>query len=405
MQTIKLNRFIHWTENFIEVNYQSTTHLGKLSYREYLTGLFHNRTWIILLIMLVVDLGLYLPLPAEVHLGLSLILFFFLPGWSVLSVFAFKLTQVSERFLAAIGISLSVSLLLPLYLIYLQGTIAQWHLLLVSNIWVLVLQGLTLFQVDDVHITWPSKKIDWPLLLLLGLSISIRWPRLWYSEFHEDEIEVLSLVACLAGGEDYALFLHRKGPLQMLLPLVTWLNTNFISEGLARFPFLIASVLGVWGVYTIAQRLASRPAAITAAALMAVNGFSVAFSRLVQYQALLLFLGPLTIWAFWWAYQQREYYWTLLGALFLAICTLGHYDILLYLPVVLYLVWLLWQSSSSKQTTWLWLLGAGTLYLVIVISFYLPYIQDPKFADTLAYLADKRIGNELLYNNRNLYLV
>ncbi len=359
---------------------------------------------------------IYLPAQSNLQLiGASLLLLFW-PGWSLLNLLFLKPNFYISLTFLLLGSSYASSLLIALYLIYLPGEITQTKLIGSLVIWVMTLYGLRFLrdsyhlwsassaeEVEDVTLLWGIKKTRLVqaglLILLLGLALSLRYPLLGYSEFHEDEIEINNLALRIISGEEYALFLHRKGPIQTLLPLVIWLNTGWVTEFISRFTFMLASVFGVGIVYVLTESLSNRRAAISAALLLTVNGLSIAFGRLVQYQALLLFLGPLTVWVLWYAYQKRAYQWSLLASILFAVCTLAHYDALLYLPILGYLILLLLRQAHWRGQVWGWLIGSGLLYLGLILSFYVPYMRDPQFTETLTYLRDARIGDELLYNN------
>lgn len=339
------------------------------------------------------------PLGPEIRLAGAIGLLFFLPGWALLEAIFPRLANRSERIVLAVGLSYAASILVILYLIYLPGSISQGGVVGALNVWVVLFLALAARRRSTPRPWQTSQKVWLALAILFGVTLALRLPLLGYSEFHEDEIEVTSLAARVLGGADYAIFLHRKGPAQTLIPLMTWLNTGRVTEFVSRFPFALAGALGVMAVYVLTRRLADFPAAVLAALLLAVNGFSIGFGRLVQYQALLLLLGPLAIWAFRQAYLEQDYRWLAVGSGLFAVCTLAHYDALLYGPVLVYLVWLAFKETPKKRQFFKWLMLSGLLYLLIVASFYVPYMRDPEFSHTLTYLTDSRIGDQYLYNN------
>lgn len=358
-------------------------------------------TWPLILAVVLAPLTL-LPLPIGLRLGAGLILFLFLPGWTFLEIFFPDPTHLLERLVLAIGLSYVFSLLLLLYLIYILGQVNQVSLLLPLLAWVVLGQlWAGRRAVRQPELTLRPEDLA-PFLLVLVLALLLRLPTLGYAEFHEDEAEVAALTVRLFAGEDYALFLHRKGPAQTLLPLLIWLQTDRITEFISRLPFALAGGLGAAAVYMLGRRWAGVAVGLAAGTLMALNGLSLAFSRMVQYQALILFLGPLALWAFWQAWQQRRPAWLLPGALFISMCLLAHYDSLLYLPVLAVLALWMWWTASRRGRWAAWLLGCALLAIAILASFYLPYVQDPQFALTRSYLAETRVGNDLLYNNLHI---
>jgi hypothetical protein len=251
------------------------------------------------------------------------------------------------------------------------------------------------------------------LAALFLLAAFLRLPRLSYAEFHEDEVEALMLGVRLMQGEDYALFLHRKGPAQMLVPLAFWLLTGQITETMARFPFALSSILSVATLFFIGRRWFNWQAGAITALLWAVNGYSIAFGRMVQYQALIFFLGPLAVYCLYLAGRERRKVggWLVMGAILLAACLLAHFDALLLLPAAGYLSWVAVRPGSEEAkkqrneegfSPLLSLLLALTLFLILLASFYTPYCLDPEFKNTANYLADSRVKPGLIYNNLGL---
>ncbi|MFQ5577337.1 MAG: hypothetical protein ACE5G8_10170 [Anaerolineae bacterium] len=183
------------------------------------------------LAMLVAGFGGWFPARAAA----ATLLLFFLPGWAWLEIWPAAPRRVLWRLVLAFSLSLSLSGLGTLYLAYLPGPITKAHLS--GMLAVITLPPLLIaLRRDPQPLEWPAPKFWLPLLLLLLLAASLRLPMLGYAEFHEDEVEVTSLAARAIGGTDYAVFLHRKGPLQMLVPLGGWLAAGRITEGWARFP-------------------------------------------------------------------------------------------------------------------------------------------------------------------------
>ena len=234
---------------------------------------------------------------AEVRL-LAAVVLFFLPGWAWLEACWPGAGQGVWRLLVAAGLGLALTSLGTLYLAYLPGPLTVTHLLL--GYVVITLPALVLARRRPLsRLEWPDRE-GWLLILaVLGVAAALRMPHLGYAEFHEDEVEVTSLAVRAIQGEDYAVFLHRKGPAQMLLPLAGWLLSDRITEGWARLPFALASLLGVLTLAWLALRLVGPAAGVTAGLLLALNGYLVAFGRMVQYQALIFFLASLAMVCLW----------------------------------------------------------------------------------------------------------
>jgi hypothetical protein len=404
------------------------------------------------------------PTPPGLRYVATLILLAFLPGWVWLQALlppsplndepkAPTLLDLLERLTLAIGLSLALTIIGTMFAVYLPGTLTLLQLLIIIN--VLILTGLAVIWWQQRSTPSPSRSpLPVPrftpntlpivaLIIVLLLAAALRLPRLGYAEFHEDEAEALMLSVRLMQGEDYALFLHRKGPAQMIIPLAFWLLTGHITEALARFPFALSSILSVAVLFFLGRRWFNWQAGAIAALLWAVNGYAIGFGRMAQYQALIFFLGPLGLYCLYlgvlegWNAKRgrmegwRIGSWQILGAIMLAVCLLAHFDALLLLPAAAYLGWLSIMSGGAEEQplreashgsrgenhnspllprTPAPLLhsrfAAGALALILFVallaSFYVPYLLDPEFKNTATYLAESRVKPGFLYNNLDL---
>jgi 4-amino-4-deoxy-L-arabinose transferase-like glycosyltransferase len=331
----------------------------------------------------------------EARAAAAVLLLFFLPGWAWLEAWLPDFREGVWRGILAAGLSLILTSLGTLYLSYLPGPLTEGHLLALCAVFTLPPLAIALRR-RPAALIWPDRRL-WLLLgVVLVLAAALRLPRLGYAEFHEDEVEVTSLATRTIGGEDYAVFLHRKGPEQMLPPLAGWLLAGRITEGWARLPFALAGLLGVAALTLFAHRLGGGAAGLATGVLLALNGYFIAFSRMVQYQAIIFFLASLALVCLWWALEEGETRLIWPAALGLAASLLAHYDALLYLPVAAYLAWRIWQRRRAARPA---LLVAGLLAAGVLLSFYIPYVRDPQFEQTRTYLVESRVGTAWLYNN------
>ncbi|MEM7034719.1 MAG: hypothetical protein AAF629_34585, partial [Chloroflexota bacterium] len=134
----------------------------------------------------------------------------------------------------------------------------------------------------------------------------------------------------------------------------------------------------------------------SSALLLASSGFMVGFSRIVQYQMLVVWMSGLAFWALWQWRESGLRRWGFISGLFVGVGLLAHYDAILVLPV---LGWIflhqIWTSSKAiqrlvigpklVQTVGLWLLG----FLGSATPFYVPYLLDPQIAGTRDYLGTR----------------
>ena len=329
----------------------------------------------------------------------ALVLLAFVPGWVWLRYFD-PPVSLPARVIVAMGLSLALTVVSTMAAVYLPGPLSHTPLLLVIN--GVILAGLvtnrSTSQLTNQLTNQPTPYLLITLAALLLLAAALRLPRLGYAEFHEDEAEALMLGVRLFQGEDYALFLHRKGPAQMLLPVAFWLSSGHLTETLARLPFALSSILSVGTLFLLGRRWFNGWVGLVAGLLWAVNGYSIAFGRMVQYQALIFFLGPLAIYLLYLAWREQRPRLQIAAALLLAVSLLAHFDALLLLPVAAFLFY---QGLPPKKLVVMPLLAA-LLFIGLLTAFYLPYVLDPEFQNTTNYLTESRIKPGLLYNNLNL---
>jgi hypothetical protein len=364
-----------------------------------------NTSWPLLLAAAATGL-LLAPVPVSIRYTAGLILCLFLPGW----VWSFPLFRPVARLLLSPGLSIALTILASMVAVYLPGALTRSQLLLLLNL--LIITGWGTARFSATHFPSPAvassdnkSRLVIPgllLLLVLTLALLLRLPRLGYAEFHEDEAEALMLGVRLLQGEDYALFLHRKGPAQMLLPVTLWLLTGQITETLARLPFALSSLFSVAAIFAIGRHWFNREAAIAAALLWAINGYAVAFGRMVQYQALIFFMGPLAIYLLWLAIHKSRPVLQVVAAVLLAASLLAHFDALLLLPAAAYLLWVGYRTMVQTHNRSLANLYTGSailLFTLLLAIFYVPFVLDPEFQNTTAYLTGSRVKPGLLYNN------
>jgi 4-amino-4-deoxy-L-arabinose transferase-like glycosyltransferase len=245
-----------------------------------------------------------------------------------------------------------------------------------------------------------------PLLLILLISLILRLANLNYSEFQGDEaLVMISAAEALEGHED-ALFLRSKGPAEVLLPMALWRLTGVINESIPRLPFTLAALMAILTIYALGRQLCGAAVGWLAAGFFGLNGFMVAFGRIVQYQALVVWFSALAF-LFVLSYAAtRQHRYALLGGLCLGAGLLAHYDAILVLPA---LGWLLISAEFSATpcgekpvlSTLTGSIKAALLFtaafLSMALPFYLPYLLDPQANRTGAYVS-QRIGNELRNN-------
>ncbi len=253
---------------------------------------------------------------------------------------------------------------------------------------------------DEEPFRWVSWKRAVPWLAVAMLALAARGINLSYSEFQGDEAVIMQRAAQAIAGNDEVLFLHQKGPVEILTPLALWSLTGTVNEWQARLPFTLAGVWAVLAVAALAEAWFGRRAGWFAGALLAINGLLVAFGRIVQYQNLVVLMGALGLLS-WSAYlrhgKARDGF---LGAVFWAYGLLAHYDAVLIAPAVGVLLGCgLWSRRAQWRRSLWHLAVAGLLGAAVLGVFYVPFVLNPMFERTFAYLSAGRVGGGGLFHN------
>ena len=259
-----------------------------------------------------------LPLPIELRWLAAYLLFIVLPGWLLVRLVVPARSEAAlERGLLALAAGYSLAVLLGLTLHTLFRPIAPWQIAAGGGLLVLALaaagwkgrrgdltppaplsgaeRGETMTVLPPSHLTSrlhePLPWLTWPLLLLVTVAGMLRLADLGWSEFQGDEARVVLRAIAALQGADGALAAHRKVPGEILVAYLFAGSLGQIVEAVARLPYAISGVGAVMAFYTLARGLLGGPAALAAGLLLAVNGYFVAFGRILQYDSLAFFLG------------------------------------------------------------------------------------------------------------------
>jgi hypothetical protein len=130
-----------------------------------------------------------------------------------------------------------------------------------------------------------------------------------------------------------------------------------------------------------------------AALILVVNGLALAFGRIVQYQAVVFLMSGLSILTAFRFYRGGKGIYLGLSAFYFGVGLLAHYDMLLVLPPIAYLVWRRYgRRRSSWKADWRLWVGAMGIALVIIALFYIPFILHPHAEKTSSLLSRRIIG-------------
>ncbi len=313
---------------------------------------------------------------------------------------------LGERFVYGIGLGFVLMVLLMLGLSYLPGGLTFAQVFLAFNGLILLLAISNFLQLRSAPLPSPSlpaSMASWSIVALLALLLGaayLRFTNIGYSELHGDEALVALRAVDVIQGWERALFVHKKGPGEILTGTMSYLLTGELTEYAAHLPFAFASWTGVLATYLLGRRWFGSVAGWWAGALVAVDGYLMAFGRMLQYQSLIFLLTVLTVLVMQRAVDRhrRAGRYLLVAALLLATGLLYHYEAIIAVLPATWLLISLWQVQADSRWR-----ATGQLLrrlalpllvgLAILASFYLPFVRDPEFfRDTYAYIFDYRLA-------------
>jgi 4-amino-4-deoxy-L-arabinose transferase-like glycosyltransferase len=362
-------------------------------------GFASSQLRLLVSLLLLLHLLLLLPLPTAGR-GMVALLLLGLPG-VLLALLLFR-AQEGPLLLLFLGLcgGLLVPALLLLALQALPGAVSGWGLLLATDALILLF-GWTLFRRTSVpaparfHLSGVFTTRHLPLALLLLLGAALRLTFLGNAEFQGDEARALLKAVGMLHGQDEILLLHKKGPLEVLLPALPLALTGHVNEWVARLPFALAGMGVLLGSYALARELFAdngRLVGLLAVAILALDGFLIAFARIVQYQSIvmLMSLGAIACgWRFYaGAAHPRRY--LAAAAVLAAVGLLAHYDAIFGLPALGWLLLAGGRRRNWRPAQWLHelalptLLGAGLLF-----SFFVPFARNTRFGRTFEYVVGR----------------
>jgi 4-amino-4-deoxy-L-arabinose transferase-like glycosyltransferase len=374
--------------------------------------------WLISNVVLVCAHTTWLLLPA------AALLYGFLPGLLLVRLL-FRQDDVVSRWellILSAAASYGLSSLAMLAAQFVPGPLTLVGALIALDVVFLVLLLLT--EVLDarcpVHKAGgisQAKPVSWqdvlsetiPLVVLLGVVIVFRFTSLNYSEYQGDEIDVTGLARLAIAGQDDAYFLHKKGPTELIIATAFALFGRNFDEFALRFPFALASGWAILGVYVLGRRLWGARMGLLAAALLAVNGIFLGFSRMVQYQGVVALMLVSAVICYYLLNQgENSRMETRLGILGLGLWgvgLLGHYEASL---IVLVLALLYLDRHPLRH--WRWqtirpLVIGGSIIAIILLAYYIPFMTHEHFSDTFHRYTEIRISPDRIpFNNLGDYL-
>lgn len=344
-------------------------------------------------------------------------LFCFLPGSLLVSLLLPRSghSRWLERALLSVGASYFLSTLVVLIIHFLPGSISLLLLLLGLDLLIAFLLILCLAYQRDLgwHVfnalNTQHTTRNMLIALVLLLASFYRFGALGHSEYQGDEIDVTSLAQAAISGRDDAFFWHKKGPTELAVATAFALFTNGFNEFALRFPFALASTLAVLAAFLLASRMFNQRVAGLAGVLLAIEGVTLGFSRMVQYHGVVVLALTLAFYCFYRLNQVDDSRlaarYQLLGAGFFAFSLLAHYEAALLGLPLLFLYWRRYGRRFLKDNGGTLLLSTG-LVIIILAAYYVPFVLHPHFAQTFKGYTTIRISPERgPYNNLPGYFV
>ncbi len=376
-----------------------------------------------LLCNIIAHLVLFTYLPLVVQAIAVLLLTGLLPGILLVEALVGQSAApptLGERVLYSIGAGYAVIVVVMLGISYLPGRITPWQTYLTFDVVLAILAGFVWQQrmgstknasilrgaLWAPHSAPVSRRwLAAGLLVLLLVGGFFRFANLGYSEFLTDEARTVLRAAAVLQGQEDVLFIHRKGPVEILTPAVIYVLTGHLDEASARLPFAVASLTGLLAVFLLGWRLFNPLAGWIAAFLLAFDGYLIGFARFVQYQSVVFLTSVLVVLIVYRLIQQPKALprYLTLAAIFLATGMLAHYDaVLTFIPVIFLVGALGWQQRVRWGALVRAIIPTALVGVGLLAIFYVPFVLVSHFQATYTYLVEQRIGGadrHFPYNN------
>ncbi|MDQ3249199.1 MAG: glycosyltransferase family 39 protein, partial [Chloroflexota bacterium] len=308
--------------------------------------------WLLILLAcaLLAHLLLAINLPPVIATLVVLLLTGWLPGILLVEVLVGQSEApptAEEYVLYALGTGYAIIVLVMLGLSYWPGPIAAWQTYLAFDLtlvllalWVWVQARHSSHSITHHALITNHWSLVTSLALLLLVGGFLRFANLGYAEFHGDEARAVLRAAGVIQGYDDVLFLHKKGPAEVLLPAVVFSLVGRLDEASARLPFAVANLAVLLAVFALGRRMLGTLAGWAAAFLLAFDGYLIAFAHFVQYQSLVLLTSALVVLIVYrlvrWPKALANY--GVLAAILWVTGLWGHYDAAAVAAPVLFLV-------------------------------------------------------------------
>lgn len=316
-----------------------------------------------------------------------------------------RLQSWLEMIALTVGSGYAIQVLGMTLLSYLPGGISPLHTLLTFHgcTLAMIVLGFILptsageVKDDSPPFRYSTKQIVGMVVVIVGVAAFFRLTNLGYAEFQGDEARAVLRAAAILQGHPETLFLHRKGPTEIVITAIGYSLTGQLTESSARLPFALAGLMLPLVIFLLGWRLYSPIAGAVAGLLVALDGNFIGYGRIVQYHtvshlmALLVLLLALRL-----LQNPRRPLLPslLLAALFAGIGVLSHYENAQIAIPLLLLAWYLWRRGTPLRTLMGNTIVAGLVGIATVASFYVPFVLNPNFGNIADYLAENLVVGE-----------
>jgi hypothetical protein len=300
-----------------------------------------------------------------------------------------------EHVVLALALGYAVMVIGGLAVHYLPGPVTPGRVLAGFDLALAALLVLANRRHVDIRLPRSPRAVWVHVALILIVGAAVRLPDLGYAEFQGDEATIMLKSAAAVQGRDDVLFIHKKGPAEILIPTLTYGLAGRIDETTARLPFALVTLAGLLALYQLGRSMFGARVGLVAALILAINGFFVAFGRIVQYQGVVFLMSTVALLLAWaYARDRQPRRWVLLIAVLVAVGLLAHYDAVFVLPPIAWLFWRRWRGNPATFGP-----DARAIARAVVISglllatFYVPMVLHPYFREsTWKYLFELRAG-------------
>lgn len=228
-------------------------------------------------------------------------------------------------------------------------------------------------------------------VFLLTVAAFFRFVFLGYSDLQGDETKVFEY----RNTEDILKFLlnNSKGPGQYMVAKLTEMLgiSSMDPEFLYRMPFAIAGFISVYLFYFIAKKFYNERIGINVLLVASLNGFFIAFSRIIQYQAFMILLALISSLFFLNFLKEGNKKYLFLSSLTGVVAALFHYDAVSFIIPQLTLLFLIEDKVKNY--------GIYFFGLATSLIFYVPYVLSESFQSTFKYLVNDRAVANFSYDS------